>query len=263
MGLSRRAYAAHRGVSEAAVRKAIATGRITLEPDGTIDPVKADAQWDAHTDPAKQRGKHARQLGLEADAGGTAEAAEEAKPQPAMKPVPQAAIDAVNDTLRDTGEVPGDGGGGGQVSFLRARMANEILKAQTARVRLQKMKGELVDRAKATGVVKVRFVDPPKGVLPDMAARISFLRQQVSPEALSEGPTLRVPASAVVERDGAPVVLTVEGDRIREVPVKPTGRAGEEVVLEEGPKPGTQVVLAPGEGLKAGKRVRVQQEGGA
>jgi len=39
MGLSRRKYAEHRGVSEKAVRKAIASGRITLEPDGTIDPV--------------------------------------------------------------------------------------------------------------------------------------------------------------------------------------------------------------------------------
>ena len=49
MGLSRRAYAARRGCSESAVRKAIATGRISLEADGTIDPVKADAAWDART----------------------------------------------------------------------------------------------------------------------------------------------------------------------------------------------------------------------
>ena len=42
MGVSRRSYAALRGVSEAAVRKAIATGRITTLPDGTIDPARAD-----------------------------------------------------------------------------------------------------------------------------------------------------------------------------------------------------------------------------
>jgi len=63
MGLSRRAYAALRGVHESAVRKAIATGRITTEADGTIDAAKADAMWDASTDPAKQRGAHARDLG--------------------------------------------------------------------------------------------------------------------------------------------------------------------------------------------------------
>ena len=56
MGVSRRRYAAQRGVSEAAVRKAIATGRITTLPDGTIDPARADSDWGAQTDPAKQPG---------------------------------------------------------------------------------------------------------------------------------------------------------------------------------------------------------------
>lgn len=173
MGMSRRAYAAHRGVSEAAVRKAIASGRISLEPDGTIDPVKADAEWDRHTDPSKQRGVHSRELGAQTAAGTAA-----AKAHAGTKPVPQAAIDAVNDTLRDTGEAP-DPGEGGQVSFLRARMANEVLKAQTARVRLQKMKGELVDRAKATAMVfdlarreRDAWLNWPPRVAANMAAEL-------------------------------------------------------------------------------------------
>ena len=49
MSLSLRAYARHRGVALSAVQKAIATGRIHPEPDGSIDPIKADAQWDRHT----------------------------------------------------------------------------------------------------------------------------------------------------------------------------------------------------------------------
>jgi len=53
VGMSRRAYARHRGCSEKAVRKAIGAGRITLEPDGSIDPEKADAQWVANTDPSR------------------------------------------------------------------------------------------------------------------------------------------------------------------------------------------------------------------
>ena len=51
MGLSRRAYARQRGCSEKAVRKAIASGRIPVEADGTIDPMKADAAWER---PARQ-----------------------------------------------------------------------------------------------------------------------------------------------------------------------------------------------------------------
>jgi hypothetical protein len=123
MGVSRRSYAAQRGVSEAAVRKAIATGRITTLPDGTIDPDRADAEWGAQTDPAKQRGLHARQMGADT-AASTARAT-------ATKPVPQAALKAVADTLRDAGTDPGSPeASGGEVSFLRARMANEVLKAR-------------------------------------------------------------------------------------------------------------------------------------
>lgn len=145
MGLSRRQYAARRGVSEAAVRKAIASGRVTPEPDGTIDPAKADEQWARQTDPARQRGPHARGLAAET-AASTARAA-------GTKPVPRAALEAVSDTLREAGAEPETGPAGGEVSFLRARMANEVLKAQTAKVRLQKMKGELVDRSRATAAV--------------------------------------------------------------------------------------------------------------
>jgi hypothetical protein len=143
MGLSRRAYAARRGCSESAVRKAIATGRIAVEPDGTIDPARADAAWDARTDPSQQRGAHARVAEPEPTRGA----------QPASRPVPRAALDAVKETLREAGGDAAPGEAGGEVSFVRARMANEVLKAQTARVRLQKMKGELVDRARAVTTV--------------------------------------------------------------------------------------------------------------
>jgi hypothetical protein len=47
MGLSIRAYARERGVSHVAVLRAIKTGKVTPEPDGTIDPAKADASWGA------------------------------------------------------------------------------------------------------------------------------------------------------------------------------------------------------------------------
>ncbi|MBF0213040.1 MAG: hypothetical protein HQM00_05670 [Magnetococcales bacterium] len=49
MGISIRAYARLRGVTEGAVRKAIKTGRISIEPDRTIDSDKADCEWDNNT----------------------------------------------------------------------------------------------------------------------------------------------------------------------------------------------------------------------
>jgi hypothetical protein len=50
MGLSIRAYARHRGVSDTAVHKAIRAGRITPGPDGTIDADRADREWERNSE---------------------------------------------------------------------------------------------------------------------------------------------------------------------------------------------------------------------
>jgi hypothetical protein len=55
MKLSISAYARHRGVSHVAVLKAIKSGRISKEADGTIDVAKADADWRKNTSQAQQR----------------------------------------------------------------------------------------------------------------------------------------------------------------------------------------------------------------
>lgn len=177
MGLSRRKYAEYRGVSESAVRKAIASGRITTMDDGTINPATADLEWDAQTDPAKQRGKHAQ-------AAGKRSSASTARAQAALRPVPKAALDSVNDTLREAGETPLAGpdapaADAGEVSYAKAKMANEVIKAQTAKVRLQKMKGELVDRTRATAMVydqarqlRDSFMGWPPRVAANMAAEL-------------------------------------------------------------------------------------------
>ena len=44
-----RQYAKHRGVSDSAVRKAVKTGRITLDDDDKIDPNIADVDWEKNT----------------------------------------------------------------------------------------------------------------------------------------------------------------------------------------------------------------------
>src|ERR1022692_2757308 len=48
-GISQRAYARLRGVALSAVQKAIATKRITLNADGTIDPERANQEWERNT----------------------------------------------------------------------------------------------------------------------------------------------------------------------------------------------------------------------
>ena len=142
-GMSERDYAARAGLSRGAIQKAKAAGRLVLHPDGSIDPDASDARRAAATDPSKQRG--ARSPEGSPDLSSTA-----ARGQPKLKPVPNAALSAVGDTLRENGLPPPTTGG---ATFLQAKTANEVLKSQERRLKLQKMKGELVDRARAEALV--------------------------------------------------------------------------------------------------------------
>jgi hypothetical protein len=126
-GMSERQYAAHVGLSRGAIQKAKTAERLVLYPDGSINAAASDARRAEITDPSKTR----------------------KPPEPKLKPVPvpEAAVAAVGDTLREQGlTAPAVGGG---TTFLQAKTANEVLKAQERRLRLQKLKNELVDRARA------------------------------------------------------------------------------------------------------------------
>ena len=90
MGISLQEYAFVRGISRQAVHKAIKQGRITPEADGTIEPEKANRQWESNTLDAPQ--------------------------------------------------------GERQTTYIQAKTANEVLKAQTNKVRLKQLQGELIER---------------------------------------------------------------------------------------------------------------------
>ena len=122
MGLSIRAYARQRGVSDTAVRKAIAAGRITPDPDGTIDPARADREWDRNTESV-------------APGSRTGAVRVPVAPEPAGAGESAAALPT------------------GGASLLQARTVNEVVKAQTNKVRLARLKGELVDRNQAIAQV--------------------------------------------------------------------------------------------------------------
>ncbi|HKQ71645.1 MAG TPA: efflux RND transporter periplasmic adaptor subunit [Polyangiaceae bacterium] len=113
-----------------------------------------------------------------------------------------------------------------------------------------------VDRAKATVKVKVKFVDPMDGVLPDMSARTSFLSEQVSAEAIKQKPKTVVPSSALTERSGSKVVFVINEGVVKVSPVKlgPAFANGFELV--EGPAAGARVVVEPPAQLADGQKVK-------
>lgn len=120
--------------------------------------------------------------------------------------------------------------------------------------------GRRVNRSKATVPVKVRFVDRPKEVLPDMAARVSFLREALNEAQLKEAPKLIVPQAALTQRDGAEVIFVIEDDVVRQTQVRlgPSSAAtgdGRELLSPLLPA-GTKVVLQPAANLSDGKSIK-------
>nr|WP_225937344.1 efflux RND transporter periplasmic adaptor subunit [Myxococcus sp. RHSTA-1-4] len=121
-----------------------------------------------------------------------------------------------------------------------------------------------IDRSKATATVMVRFQSVPKGALPDMGAKVSFLREALPPGALDpKALPPRVPADAVVQGEDGPAVWVVKDEHLERQPVRVGQRVGDEVALVEGPPAGTQVVSAPdAKKLRPGRRVKVETGGG-
>jgi hypothetical protein len=163
-GMSERGYAARVGLSRGAVQKAKEAGRLVLHADGSIDAEASDRRRAETTDPSKTR---------------KAPAPKHQK----MKPVPEAAVASVGETLREEG-LPSPGGGG--TTFLQAKTANEVMKAQERRLRLQKLKGELVDRARAETLM-FRLARDERDAWVTWPARVAALMASELTAALGDG----------------------------------------------------------------------------
>ena len=167
-GMSQRQYAAHVGLSRGAIQKARDAGRLVLFADGSIDAEASDRRRAAMTDPSKSR------------AAPKAIAAPKAK----LKPVPEAAAASVGETLREEGlAAPVTSGG---TTFLQAKTANEVMKAQERRLRLQKLKGELVDRARAETLM-FRLAREERDAWVTWPARVAALMASELTAALGDG----------------------------------------------------------------------------
>ena len=161
-GMSERQYAAHVGLSRGAIQKAKTAERLALYPDGSINAAASDARRAETTDPSKTR----------------------KAPAPKLKRVPEAAVTAVGDTLREQGlSSPAVGGG---TTFLQAKTANEVLKAQERRIRLQKLKGELIDRARSETLM-FRLAREERDAWVTWPARVAALMAAELTAALGDG----------------------------------------------------------------------------
>ena len=116
------------------------------------------------------------------------------------------------------------------------------------------------DRGKATVKVRVALKQKDPRIVPDMGVNVRFLEAAPPKDSPAVARGVRVPASALTERDGKEVAFALAGessDRVELRAVK-TGRTlGEDREVLSGLSAGDEVVLDPPAELEDGARVRV------
>ena len=122
------------------------------------------------------------------------------------------------------------------------------------------------DRGKATVKVRVALKEKDARIVPDMGVRVSFLdpaSQETASAAGAEKPRgVRVPAAAIVVRDGAETAFVVGAEDAAQQRAVETGISmGNDRQVLSGLSAGETVVLAPPETLQDGDRVRTAAAG--
>lgn len=111
-----------------------------------------------------------------------------------------------------------------------------------------------IDRAKATVLVKIKFIDRNAGVLPEMSAKIAFLEKEMPVEQRTA--RTAVQPDAIVQRNGRSVVFMMKDGEAVEAPIETGERIGDLVEVLKGLKAGDKVVLRPGDKLDHGDKVK-------
>jgi HlyD family secretion protein len=116
------------------------------------------------------------------------------------------------------------------------------------------------DRTKATVQVKVTILDKDPQLRPEMSAKVQFLepaKQEGAAPAIA-APVVSAPASAIVQREGKPVVFeVVQGHARQRAVVSGPERQGQ-VVVKEGLQGTETLVVRPPDSLKDGDAVRIK-----
>ncbi len=115
------------------------------------------------------------------------------------------------------------------------------------------------DRAKATVLVKIRFEERDARVLPEMGAKVYFLKPDTKQSDADAVAKLMIPSSAVHARDAKQWVFVYSGDQAKEIAVR-LGRSSNNLTeVLEGLSAGDKVIVSPPETLKDGMKVQLRK----
>jgi RND family efflux transporter MFP subunit len=108
------------------------------------------------------------------------------------------------------------------------------------------------DRAKASVMVKIRFVETDSRILPEMSAKVAFLEREAGKD--EQQPRLAINPSAIAKSGDQEGVYLVKGDTALFTPITRGIKLGD-LVEVSGVKFGDRIVLRPLDKLKNGVKV--------
>jgi RND family efflux transporter MFP subunit len=108
------------------------------------------------------------------------------------------------------------------------------------------------DRAKASVMVKIAFLDRDSRILPEMSAKVAFLEREAA--KADQQPRIAVNPAAIATSGGREGVYLVKDDHVEFTPVTRGAKLGEMVEVG-GVRSGERVALKPLDKLKNGTRV--------
>lgn len=112
------------------------------------------------------------------------------------------------------------------------------------------------DRAKATVLTKIKFIERDARVLPEMSAKVTFLNAQAPTEMTTGAKKIVVPPAAVVQRGEMKVVFIVREQSVVETPIETGNVIGSALEVISGLNAGERVVLNPPANMATGAQVK-------
>ncbi len=114
----------------------------------------------------------------------------------------------------------------------------------------------LVNRQRGVVQVKISIHKPDEFLLPDMNARVLFLKDTPSESTGEDLP--RIPLKALVPTSDPPAVFVLDGTLAQRRTIQVGSVVGDSVQVRDGLQPGDKILLPVGQPLREGKPVRLR-----
>ncbi len=114
------------------------------------------------------------------------------------------------------------------------------------------------DRTKASVMVKIKFLDKDKRILPEMSAKVAFLERPVRPD--EKKPRAVINPAAIINNNGKKTVYLIKENKVTETPITTGAQLGDLIEISSGVSVGDRVVLKPLNKMKNSAKIKVAEK---